>query len=201
MYLSGDAEADELLARDPFALLIGMVLDQQVPLERAFAAPAALKERLGQLDPQRIAAMNLGELEGAFAQKPALHRFPSSMAARVQQVALVLVERYGGDAAALWSDAPDGATLLQRLRALPGFGAQKAKIFLALLAKQLGVTPTGWQEACAPYGESGAFYSVADIDSAESLARVREHKREMKAAAKSVARLESSGTLPRRVRR
>ncbi|HUZ20934.1 MAG TPA: HhH-GPD-type base excision DNA repair protein [Acidimicrobiales bacterium] len=188
LYLTGDADADRLLEDDPFALLVGMVLDQQVPMERAFSAPKELRDRLGgKLDVGQIAAMAPDELAAAFSAKPALHRFPAAMAERVQAVARILVERYGGDAAAVWASAADGAELLANLRSLPGFGEQKAKIFLALLAKRLGVRPRGWQRAAGPYGEKGSFVSVADIDSVEALNRVREHKRQMKAAAKAAA--------------
>jgi uncharacterized HhH-GPD family protein len=188
LYLTGDPAADRLLEDDPFALLVGMVLDQQVPMERAFSAPKELRERLGgRLDAGQVAAMAPDDLAAAFSAKPALHRFPAAMAERVQAVAKLLVERYGGDAAAVWTTAADGAELLANLRSLPGFGEQKAKIFLALLGKRLGVRPPGWERAAGPYGEKGSFVSVADIDGVEALNRVREHKRQMKAAAKSVA--------------
>ena len=186
--LTGEAEADRLLATDPLALLIGMVLDQQIPLERAFRSPLELQERLGgRLDAADIAARPPEELAAAFSQKPALHRFPGSMAGRVQQVCQVLVDHYGGDAAALWEGAGDGDELLRRVASLPGFGDQKARIFVALLGKQLGVRPPGWEEACAPFGRPGTHQSVADIDSPEALARVREHKAAMKAASKAGA--------------
>jgi uncharacterized HhH-GPD family protein len=186
LHLSGDAEADELLSEDPFALLIGMVLDQQVPLERAFSAPRDLRRRLGgELSPEKVARMHPDELAAVFAERPALHRFPASNAARVGQLARVVVEDYGGDAAKIWREAPTGAELLRRVKALPGFGEQKAKIFVALLAKQLGVKPRGWREAAYPFGEPGAYLSVADITDAESLAKVRAHKAQLKAAAKA----------------
>lgn len=186
LHLTGDPAADRLLATDPFALLVGMVLDQQIPLERAFSAPAALAARLGApATAASLAAMDPDELVAHFRTPPALHRFPASMAARVQEVARVVVAEYGGDAARIWTTAETGQELARRLGALPGFGAAKAKIFLALIGKQLGVRPPGWQEACRPYGEPGTRLSVADIDSPEALVAVRDHKRAMKAAAKA----------------
>ena len=183
--LTGDEAADERLSTDPFALLIGMLLDQQVPMEKAFHSPYDLKERLGgRLDPAEIADYDPEDLARIFARPPALHRFPGSMAARTQLLARALVDGYGESAAAVWETAATGQELHGRLRALPGFGDQKARIFLALLAKRLGVQPPGWQEAAGPYGADG-FTSVADIDSPESLAKVREHKRAKKAAAKA----------------
>lgn len=188
IHLTGDIDADTLLENEPFALLVGMVLDQQIPLERAFSAPLALKQRLGgELDVGHVAAMDPGELAAAFSAKPALHRFPVAMAQRVQLVARIVVDRYAGDAAAIWTTAVDGEALLASVKALPGFGHQKAQIFVALLGKRLDVHPPGWAEAAGPFGKTGSFVSVADIDSTEALAKVREHKQEMKAAAKSVA--------------
>jgi uncharacterized HhH-GPD family protein len=188
LYLSGDPEADAFLSEDPLALLIGMVLDQQVPLERAFSSPRDLRDRLGgQLDAGAIAAMDPGELAEVFSQRPALHRFPASNAGRVQQLCQIIVSDYGGDAARVWEGASSGTDLLGRVRALPGFGEQKAKIFVALLGKQLGVRPPGWQEVSKPFGDKGTHYSVADITSKESLLRVRAHKAEIKAAAKAKA--------------
>jgi uncharacterized HhH-GPD family protein len=173
------------LGQDPLALLIGMVLDQQVPLERAFSAPADLKDRLGgTLDAASIAAMSPERLADIFRERPALHRFPGSMAGRVQELCRVVADEYGGDASKVWSGAADGGELLARVRALPGFGDQKAKIFVALLGKQFGVRPAGWEKASAPYGEKGSFRSVADIDSPASLATVRQYKRDAKAAAR-----------------
>lgn len=192
--LSGDPAADELLTTDAFALLIGMVLDQQVPLERAFSAPLALRERIGgELSPETLLALGAEELRGAFAQKPALHRFPGAMADRVQHLARLIVEDYGGSAATIWEGAADGAQLAKRLEALPGFGRQKAKIFLALLGKQLGVRPAGWREASAPFGDEGSMLSVADIDGPESLAKVRAHKRQLKAAAATDTKTRARG--------
>jgi uncharacterized HhH-GPD family protein len=186
LHLSGDPEADQLLTEDPFALLIGMVLDQQIPLERAFSAPRDLRRRLGgELSPDSIAAMGPDELAAVFAERPALHRFPASNAERVQQLARTVVGQYAGDASRIWGEAQTGAELLKRVRALPGFGEQKAKIFIALLGKQLGVRPPGWREASRPFGEPGTYFSVADITSPESLAKVRAHKAQMKAAAKA----------------
>ncbi|HXW80746.1 MAG TPA: HhH-GPD-type base excision DNA repair protein, partial [Acidimicrobiales bacterium] len=148
LHLSGDPEADKLISEDPLALLIGMVLDQQIPLERAFSSPRDLKERLGgKLDARTIAAMDPGELAAIFSERPALHRFPVSNAERVQQLCQIIVQDYGGDAARVWEGVGSGAELLRRVRALPGFGEQKAKIFVALLGKQFGVRPPGWQEA------------------------------------------------------
>jgi uncharacterized HhH-GPD family protein len=188
LYLSGDPEADAFLSHDPLALLIGMVLDQQVPLERAFSSPRDLRDRLGgQLDAGAIAAMDPGELAEVFSQRPALHRFPASNAGRVQQLCQIIVSDYGGDAASVWEGASSGTDLLRRVRALPGFGEQKAKIFVALLGKQLGVRPSGWQEVSKPFGDKGTHSSVADITSKESLLRVRAHKAEIKAAAKAKA--------------
>ncbi len=182
---TGDPEADALLAEDPLALLIGMLLDQQVPMEKAFRGPYDLKERLGgRLDAAEIAAADPDELAAVFAERPAIHRFPGSMAGRTQDLCRYLVEHHGGRAEAVWTEAADGQDLFARLRALPGFGEQKARIFVALLAKRLGVKPPGWEKAAGSYGGRG-WFSVADVDGPESLARVREHKRAMKAEAKS----------------
>ena len=183
-----DAEANELLTRSPLALLIAMLLDQQVPLERAFSAPRDLVRRLGhEPTAEELAAFNPEELAAVFAERPALHRYPKAMAARVQELARLIVTEYGGDPAAVWSTASSGAELLKRVSALPGFGEQKAKIFVALLGKQLGVRPDGWREAAGRFGEEGSRWSVADITDAASLAAVREHKRQVKAAAKARA--------------
>ncbi len=187
LHLSQDAEADALLSADPLALLIGMLLDQQTAMERAFAAPRRLAERLGV---ERLAAAALATADpeafaAMFAQPPALHRFPGSMAGRVQALAAHLRDQWSGDPTALWSTATTGGELLRRLRELPGFGEQKAKIFLALLGKQLDVRPDGWREAAGPYGEAGATRSIADVTGPESLQEVREYKRAAKAAAKA----------------
>jgi uncharacterized HhH-GPD family protein len=187
--IAQDAAADELLGRDPLALLLGMLLDQQFAMERAFASPRLLADRLGvdTLSAADLAAADPDELTKTFQGPPALHRYPGSMAARAQAVCRLLMERYDGRADAMWSDAPDGATLLRRIGELPGFGAQKAKILVALLGKQYGVTPPGWREAAGPYGEEGSRRSVADITGPESLAEVRAAKQEAKKAAKQAA--------------
>lgn len=184
--ITDDAAADALLSSDPLALLIGMLLDQQIAMETAFTGPLKIRERLGSLDAATIAGYDADAFAEAFKTPPAVHRFPGSMAARVQALCTAVEQDWGGDAAAIWTrDEPTGAEVLKRLKALPGFGEQKAKIFLALLGKQCGFDGVGWREASAPYGEDGSFRSVADIVSPESLTRVREHKRAMKAAAKA----------------
>ncbi len=186
--LARSAPADALLASDPLALLIGLVLDQQVPMEKAFTGPYELATRLGQdLDATRLAGADPDELAAVFTRPPALHRFPGSMAGRVQAMCQMLVDDYGGDPERVWSDVPDGATLLRRLRALPGFGEAKARITVALLGKQYGVQPEGWREAAGSYGEKDVYRSVADITDDASLARVRAYKKEQKAAAKAAA--------------
>jgi uncharacterized HhH-GPD family protein len=188
LYLSGDEAADQLLSTDPLALLVGMVLDQQIPLERAFKSPYDLQERLGTpLDAAALAAMDPDALAEVFSERPALHRFPKSMAGRVQEVCSLIVDSYGGDPAAIWTSAQDGKELLANVKALPGFGEQKARIFIALLGKQLKVRPPGWEKAASPFGETGSFRSVADIDSPESLAKVRQYKQKMKAKARAQA--------------
>ncbi len=187
IHLTDDTAADELLTDDPLALLVGMLLDQQVAMEIAFAGPLKIKQRLGVFDATTIADTDPDEFAALFKQTPAVHRFPGSMAARVQSLAQVLLDDWGGDAAAIWTQGePDGKTVLKRLKALPGFGEQKAKIFLALLGKQYGFDGEGWRDASAPYGEEGSHKSVADITSPETLALVREAKRAAKAAAKKV---------------
>ncbi|MFC5073330.1 HhH-GPD-type base excision DNA repair protein [Kitasatospora cinereorecta] len=180
-------EADELLGRSPLAALVGMLLDQQVPMEWAFTGPFTLAGRMGSddLDAQEIAAYDPEAFTGLFTAKPALHRYPGSMATRVQQLCQYLVAEYGGEASSVWADAATGAELLERLHALPGFGTQKAQIFLALLGKQFGVRPTGWREAAGPYGEAGSHRSVADITGPDSLAEVRAYKQRAKAAARA----------------
>ena len=185
--LAQDPAADELLGRDPLALLIGMLLDQQFPMERAFGSPRLMADRLGvaSLSAADLAAMDAEALVRVFQGPPALHRYPGSMAGRTQELCRLLVERYDGRPENLWADAPDGATLLKRLGELPGFGAQKSKIFVALLGKQYGVTPPGWREAAGDYGLEGARRSVADITGPESLAEVRAFKQEQKQAAKA----------------
>ena len=181
--ITGDPAADELLTRDPLALLLGMLLDQQVTMESAFAGPAKIEQRVGSLDPAVLAGHDPQALVEVFRQTPAVHRYPGSMAGRVQAVCESVVATWGGDAAAIWTAGdPDGREVLRRLRALPGFGERKAKIFLALLGKQYGYDGQGWRQACAPYGEPGSHMSVADITGPESLALVREYKRAAKAA-------------------
>jgi uncharacterized HhH-GPD family protein len=186
LHLSQDAAADELLTEDPLALLIGMVLDQQVPLEWAFGAPLLLKQRLGgKLDVAEIADMDPDAVVKAFVERPALHRFPAANAKRVHELCRIIVDDYDGKPADIWQTAPTGDELFRRIQALPGFGEQKARIFVGLLGKQLGVQPSGWQEAAGKFGRPGTFLSVADITDGGSLARVRAYKQQMKAAAKS----------------
>jgi uncharacterized HhH-GPD family protein len=183
-----EPEANELLSRSPLALLIGMVLDQQVSLERAFSAPLDLVRRLGH-EPTvvELAEFDPVALAGIFAERPALHRYPKAMAARVQDLARLIVDQYDGEPSQLWTTAATGAELLKRVSALPGFGKQKAQIFVALLGKQLGVQPRGWRQAAGTFGAKGSHLSVADISDAESLARVRSYKQGLKAAAKARA--------------
>jgi len=186
--LAQDPDADALLTRDPLALLIGMVLDQQIPLEWAFKGPLHLTQRLGRdLDATDIARRDPEAFAKAFATPPALHRFPGSMAGRVQEMCRVIVEEYDGDPAAIWTGVSSGAELLKRIEALPGFGKQKAKIFLALLGKQMGVRPKGWREAAGEFGEDGSRKSVADITNEKTLGQVREYKKAMKAEKKAAA--------------
>ncbi|HEX7746999.1 MAG TPA: HhH-GPD-type base excision DNA repair protein [Micromonosporaceae bacterium] len=183
-----DADANDLLQRNPLALLIGMVLDQQIPLEKAFTSPYVLVQRLGhEPTAAELAAFDPAELTAIFARPPALHRFPKAMAARVQEAARMVVDRYDGDPARVWLEAGDGRDALRRIGELPGFGKQKAQIFLALLGKRFGLAVPGWREAAGPYGEDGVHRSVADITDATSLGRVREYKQQMKAAAKATA--------------
>jgi uncharacterized HhH-GPD family protein len=189
LHLTGDDRADALLSADDNALLIGMVLDQQVPMEKAFSGPAVIAERMGgRFDVAAIATMPEEDFVAICAQRPAVHRFPGSMGKRVHQVCRVLVREHDGQAATLWGQAPDGAAVKTALAGLPGFGVQKAAIFTALLGKQRGITPPGWREAAGVYGEEGVFRSVADVVDADSLARVRETKRAAKAAARDAAR-------------
>jgi uncharacterized HhH-GPD family protein len=183
--VTGDPEANKLLVDDPLALTIGMLLDQQVPMEWAFGAPLRLKERLGgRLDAAEIAAMDPVEVEEVFKGPPALHRFPGSMGKRTQALCQHLVDHYEGDAAGVWTGVDDGSELLRRVKALPGYGVEKAKIFTALLAKRFGVRPAGWEAATAPFSDD-VPRSVADIDSAETLQRVRSWKKAMKAQGKA----------------
>jgi uncharacterized HhH-GPD family protein len=183
--VTGDPEADELINTDPLALLLGMLLDQQVPMEKAFHSPYELKQRLGdKLDAADISSRDPDELKDVFTERPALHRFPGSMAGRTQELCRSLVEHYDGDAGMVWTSAPTGEELVRRLRGLPGFGEQKAQIFTAVLAKRIGVRPDGWERAAGPYAAPG-HYSVADIDGPESLAAVRAYKKDKKAQAKA----------------
>lgn len=186
LMLSQDVPADALLERDPLALLLGMLLDQQVPMERAFAAPYQLQQRLGHdLDVHELAGYDRDALADLFATPSALHRYPRSMAVRVQDICQALVERYDGDVTGLWRDVPNARELLDRLVALPGYGTQKAQIFLALLGKQRNVKPAGWRETAGTFGDEGVYRSIADVTDADSLAKVREHKQQVKAAAKA----------------
>lgn len=185
--LTGDTDADALLSDNGFALLIGMLLDQQIAMELAFVGPHRLDQRVdGPLTPATIAAISPDELEPLFRAKPALHRYPGSMAKRVHALAVHLVEEHDGDASHVWDGASSGADLLKRLKALPGFGEQKAHIFVALLGKQCGVTPAGWQEAAGDYGLDG-YRSIADVTSEQTLAKVREFKQAQKAAKRAAA--------------
>ncbi|MEO6790307.1 MAG: HhH-GPD-type base excision DNA repair protein [Ornithinibacter sp.] len=183
--IAQDAAADRVLSQDPFALLAGMLLDQQFPMERAFAGPAKVLDRFGTLDPAVIAAAEPGAFADLCATPPAIHRYGRSMAGRIQALAAVVRDDYDGDASKIWREAATGADLADRLRALPGFGDQKARIFTALLAKQLGVRPQGWEEACGAYAEEGSYRSVADVVDADSLQKVRDFKKAAKAAAKA----------------
>ena len=184
LHLTGDAEADALLSGNPLALLIGMLLDQQFPMERAFAGPHELSKRLGhEPNAAELADFDPDALAEIFAQPPVIHRYPRSMAGRVQALCRLLVERYDGDAAGLWREVDSGTELLRRVEALPGFGKQKARIFVALLGKQYGVTLPGWREAAGPYGEEGSRRSIADVTGPDSLQEVRASKRAAKAAA------------------
>jgi uncharacterized HhH-GPD family protein len=188
LHITGDADADALLTRDPFALMVGMLLDQQVPMETAFAGPAKLLDRLGRLDPATVAGYDADELVEHFRLTPAVHRYPGSMAGRLQTLGAAVVDDWRGDVTNIWTDGdPDGAEILKRLKALPGFGEQKAKIFLALLGKQRGLEADGWRAAAGDYGLEGSYRSVADIVDEASLGKVREFKRAAKAAAKKTS--------------
>ncbi len=184
LWLSQQPEADALLARSPLALLIGMVLDQQIPLEKAFTSPWVLEQRIGRdLDAADLAGRDPEAFALLFSTPPALHRFPGAMAARVQALCQAVVDDYDGDASAIWLTATSGPELFKRMKALPGFGEQKAKIFVALLGKQFGVQPEGWATSAGAYGAAGSLLSVADIRDAASLAQVRAYKKQAKAAA------------------
>ncbi len=184
-HIAGDAKSDVVLDDYPFALLAGMMLDQQFPMERAFAGPAKILERFGSLDPAEIAAADPEEFADLCSRPPAVHRFPGSMAARIQALAAQVTEEYDGRTERLWEEATSGKELLKRLQALPGFGKQKSQIFVALLGKQLGVRPEGWAEAAGDYAEPGSFRSVADVVDGSSLEKVRAFKKQKKAAARS----------------
>jgi len=184
IHITGDDHADQVLTDDPFALLVGMMLDQQYPMEHAFRGPAKVLDRFGTLDPSRIAAADPEEFAALCATPPAIHRFPGSMAARLQTLAGIIEEQYDGDASRLWSGVARGQELLKRVMALPGFGKQKAQIFVALLAKRLGVRPEGWEQAVGAYAEDGDR-SVADVVDGDSLQKVRDHKKQQKARARA----------------
>lgn len=186
LQLVQDPAADALLESSPFALLVGMLLDQQIPMEVAFAGPKKIADRMGGVDAAEIADCDPDAFLKMFSERPAVHRFPGSMGKRVQELARVIVDEYDGNAAAIWTAGdPDGAEVLRRLKALPGFGEQKAKIFVALLGKQYGVTPDGWRDAAGDYGKAGVHMSVADVVDPGSLDQVRSYKKQAKAAAKA----------------
>lgn len=183
MYLATTDDANRLLEHDPLALLVGMLLDQQIPMDKAFTSPHVLATRLGvaRLDAVQLAAHDPEQFEAIFRQVPALHRFPAAMARRVQELARVIVDRYDGDAASVWTTAQSGPQLVERIAGLPGFGTQKARIFTALLGKQFAVRPKGWRQAAGAYGEAGSHRSIADVTDAAALAKVRAFKKEQKA--------------------
>ncbi len=183
IHITGDDRADQVLTDSPFALLCGMLLDQQFPMERAFAGPAKVLERFGSLEPAEIAAAEPEQFASLCSEPPAVHRFPGSMAERIQAVARIVVDEYDGHAERIWTEAADGQDLLRRMTSLPGFGRQKAQIFVALLAKQLGVRPDGWESAVGDYSLEG-YRSVADVVDAASLQKVRAYKKEKKAGAR-----------------
>jgi uncharacterized HhH-GPD family protein len=190
--LAQDTDADQLLSENPLALVIGMVLDQQVTFETAFAGPKKIADRMGSFDAAEIADYDPDKFAALCSERPAIHRFPGSMAKRIQTLAQIVVDRYDGDAAGLWTAGdPDGPELLRRLKGLPGFGEQKAQIFLALLGKQYGVTPKGWRAAAGDFGKAGSYVSVADIADARSMEKVRSYKKQMKAAKKAAGKATS----------
>ncbi|OBK37326.1 Fe-S cluster assembly protein HesB [Mycobacterium sp. 1245111.1] len=190
--LAQDTAADQLLSESPLALVIGMLLDQQVTFETAFAGPKKIADRMGSLDAAEIAEYDPDKFAALCSERPAIHRFPGSMAKRIQTLAQIVVDRYDGDAAGLWTAGdPDGPELLRRLKGLPGFGEQKAQIFLALLGKQYGVTPKGWRAAAGDFGKAGSYVSVADIADARSMEKVRSYKKQMKAAKKAAGKATS----------
>ena len=184
IHITGDERADQVLTDSPFALLCGMLLDQQFPMERAFAGPAKVLDRFGNLEPDQIAAADPEQFASLCSEPPAVHRFPGSMAERIQAVAQIVVDDYDGHAERIWTEAADGKDLLKRMTSLPGFGKQKAQIFMALLAKQLDVRPEGWESVVGDYSQEG-YRSVADVVDAASLEKVRSYKKEKKAAAKA----------------
>ncbi|MDF1603165.1 HhH-GPD-type base excision DNA repair protein [Nocardioides sp. YIM 152315] len=186
IHITGDEHADQVLTDDPFALLVGMMLDQQYPMEHAFRGPAKVLDRLGTLSPAQIASADPEQFAALCTTPPAIHRFPGSMAARLQTLAALVEERYDGHAERIWTEAADGRDLLKRMMELPGFGKQKAQIFVALLAKQLDVRPAGWEAAVGAYAEEG-YRSVADVVDPVSLQKVRDYKKQKKAAAKAAA--------------
>ena len=183
-HITGDREADRVLDESPFALLVGMLLDQQYPMEHAFRGPAKVIERFGTLEPARVAEADPEAFAAMCATPPAVHRYPGSMATRLQALARIVVDEYGGHAERLWLEAGSGSELVRRIEALPGFGRQKARIFAALLAKQLDVRPEGWEQAVGDYALEG-YRSVADVTDVASLEKVRAFKKEKKAAARA----------------
>jgi uncharacterized HhH-GPD family protein len=183
IHITGDERADQVLTDSPFALLCGMLLDQQFPMERAFAGPAKVLERFGTLEPADIAAAEPEQFASLCSEPPAVHRFPGAMAERIQAVAQIVAEEYDGHAERIWTEAKDGKDLLKRMTSLPGFGKQKAQIFVALLAKQIGVRPEGWESVVGDYSLEG-YRSVADVVDEASLEKVRAYKKETKAAGK-----------------
>lgn len=187
IHITGDAAADQLLTDDPFALLVGMMLDQQYPMEHAFSGPQKVVSRFGGFAPAEIAAADPEEFAAMCATTPAIHRFPGSMAGRLQELARIVTDQYDGDASRIWTEAADGKDLAKRLTALPGFGAQKVKIFVALLAKQVDVRPDGWERVSGDYALDG-YRSVADVVDPDSLQKVRDYKKAAKQAAKSGAK-------------
>ncbi len=186
--IAQEESADRLLTDNPFALVVAMLLDQQFPMERAFAGPARLAERFGDLEPAAVAAADPEAFAALCSQTPAIHRYPGSMATRIQALAAHVVAEHGGDTASIWQQATTGSELLSRVRALPGFGPQKAAIFVALLGKQLGVQPDGWRAAAGDYAQAGSYRSVADVVDADSLVKVRSFKAEQKARKKAAVR-------------
>ena len=196
LHFTADPEANRLLAEEPLAVLLGMLLDQQVTMEWAFGAPLLLKRRLGveRLEPAAIAAMDPAELEAVFRDKPALHRYPGSMAKRTYDLCRYLVEHYGGRTEALWTGAGSGEELLARVRALPGFGADKSRIFVGVLGKRLGVQPPGWELVAADWA------SIADVDTFDRVAEIRATKRAAKAAKKAAAPTVAARTAPKGAR-